>query len=69
MSPDHINPMQWHQAIGLARQACARVYRDGGSPGDAMTAFGLTAAASAGWSKAVAQIAEALCAEPLRRAA
>ena len=32
MSPHHINPLQWHQAVGVARQSCARFFRDGGSP-------------------------------------
>lgn len=70
-APTHINPMQWHQAIGIARQSCARVFRDGGAPADALAAFGLAALAEApiGWSHAVDQIAERLCANPLRKAA
>lgn len=28
----HINPVQWHQAVGYARQACARFFRDGSTP-------------------------------------
>jgi len=68
--PDHINPAQWHQSLGYARQACARIFRDGGTPGDALTAFGL--AGNHGvkdWSKAVEMIAEMLCAQPARKAA
>ncbi len=41
MTPDHINPIQWHQANSIARQSCARFFRDGGTPADAMRAFGL----------------------------
>lgn len=71
MSPDHVNPLQWHQAIGFARQSCARVFRDGGSPADALSAFGLAcdAASPADWDKAVAAIAALLCAQPRRLAA
>lgn len=70
-SPDHINPLQWHQAIGVARQACARFFRDGGSPTDAVKAFGALEAATAqrlDWARAVDQIAERLCAPPARAA-
>ena len=69
LGPDHINPVQWHQSLGYARQACARVFRDGGAPRDALEAFGLTAPNGADWSKAVETIAEVLCARPLRKAA
>ena len=69
------DPAQWHQAIGIARQACARVFRDGGSPADALGLFGLGRGVRDGgalapdWSKAVSEIAELLCSSPLRRAA
>lgn len=64
MSHDHINPLQWHQALGLARQSCARIFRDGGTPDEALAAFGLartSAGRSADWSKVVEMIAESLC--------
>jgi hypothetical protein len=70
MSPRYINPVQWQQAMGYARQACARVFRDGGSPAEALSAFGLSSAdPSADWSIAVDRIAQSLCAPPLRKAA
>lgn len=71
MIPDHINPLQWHQAQGVARQTCARLFRDGRTPSDAAEAFGIPADAHAAldWVKAVDLIATALCAEPMRRAA
>ena len=67
----HIDPAQWNQAIGVARQSCARIFRDGGSPTDALRAFGLAATVSgkSDWSKTVGLIAESLCASPMRRAA
>ena len=63
MTPNHINPVQWSQAIGYARQSCARIYRDGGTPRDAMRAFGLSAreAARSDWDRAVETIAISLC--------
>ncbi len=72
-NPDYINPLQWHEAMGIARQSCARVFRDGGTPGDALRAFGLGTDARAlretSWDKVVARVAEALCAKPMRHAA
>lgn len=71
MFPEHINPMQWHQSVGFARQSCARFFRDGRTAADAMRAFGLSVDqdASPDWGKAVDAIAEVLCAQPLRKAA
>lgn len=67
--PRHVNPAHWHQSVGYARQACARVFRDGGSPAEAVAAFGIKAEGRPDWSRAVEQIAEALCARPARRVA
>ncbi|HMN38182.1 MAG TPA: hypothetical protein PKD49_10820 [Hyphomicrobium sp.] len=69
--PDHVNPIQWHQALAVSRQTCARVFRDGGTPAEALAAFGLTAAGeeTPNWDKAVDQIAAVICAHPMARAA
>jgi hypothetical protein len=66
-----INPLQWHPAMGVARQICARVFRDGGTPADAVTAFGLSIGGSKTltWSKAVEAIAHGLCLNMARKAA
>lgn len=70
MFPRHINPLQWSQSVGYARQVCARIFRDGGSPAEALRAFGLgVPAADTDWSTAVDRIAQALCAAPQRKAA
>ena len=70
MSPRYINPMQWQQAMGYARQVCARIFRDGGNPADAVRAFGLpTSDPATDWSIAVDRIAQSLCAPALRKAA
>ncbi len=64
-TPAHVDQMQWHQTVGYARQICARVFRDGGSPADALEAFGLKRFANetgCDWSKAVDLIAEVMCA-------
>jgi hypothetical protein len=63
--------MQWYQAVGYARQSCARVFRDGGTPLDAIRAFdiGENERASNDWGKAVEVIAEILCAQTVKRAA
>jgi hypothetical protein len=58
MTPHNVNPVQWQQNVGLARQACARIFRDGGSPADALSAFGLDAAsAPSDWSVIVDRVA------------
>ena len=64
----HLNPVQWNQAQGLSRQSCARIFRDGGTPADALAAFGLgaNAADTIDWSKAVDLIAQQLCASAPR---
>ena len=67
--PDHVNPVLWQQSVGIARQACARIFRDGGTPRTALDAFGLRSVAASDWSRAVSLIAEALSSRPVRRAA
>jgi hypothetical protein len=69
--PDHLNPIQWQQAVAVSRQSCARVFRDGGTAIDALAAFGLKASTGevVSWEKAVDHIAAELCAHPLPRAA
>jgi hypothetical protein len=65
----HINSVQWEQAVGYARETCARIFRDGGSPRAALGTFGLSIAEPVDWSTAVDRIALVLCATPRRKAA
>jgi hypothetical protein len=71
MSPKNINSVQWTQALGYSRQSCARVFRDGGTPSDALAAFGLDLAdvGAVEWARAVDLIATSLCQRPLALAA
>ena len=69
MFPRHISTVQWEQAVGYARQVCARIFRDGGTPAAALGAFGLPAETGADWSTAVDRIAQILCAPRQRKAA
>ena len=71
MTPHHITAVQWEHALSVARQACARIFRDGGAPSDALDAFGLGHDDDdrRDWSRAVELIAETICAQPSRRAA
>ena len=49
-------------ATTIARQICARVFRDGGAPADALDAYGLAHEDVQGnWRAAVDLIAAALC--------
>lgn len=63
MMSHHTNAAQMNHAMGYARQTCARIFRDGGSPTDALAAFGLRGRARAekDWSRAVEDIAQSLC--------
>jgi hypothetical protein len=67
--PDHLNPIQWHQALAVSRQTCARVFRDGGTPLEALASFGIAGTHDVSWDRAVDLIAEKLCAHPVARAA
>jgi hypothetical protein len=69
MSPRYINPVQWQQAMGYARLACARIFRDGGSPRAALSTFGLNGTDTPDWSTAVDRIALVLCTAQQRKAA
>ncbi len=69
MTRQYINPQQWQNNVSIARAACARIFRDGGRPVDALAVFGLESSTGSDWSRAVDLIAEALSAQPLRRAA
>ena len=66
-----INSVHWHQSQGVARQTCARFFRDGLKPVDAMRAFGLETGEVDGsdWSRAVEAIANVMTAAPQRRVA
>lgn len=69
--PAHVNPIQWHQALSVSRQTCARVFRDGGSPREALAAFSVNVPNDEAptWERAVDLIAAELCAHPMARAA
>jgi hypothetical protein len=71
MSFNHINPLQWNQALGVARASCARFFRDGGAPADALRAFGIAVddRTTLDWGRAVEAITDSLCAAPMKRAA
>jgi len=62
MTMQSMNTAEWDHATGVARQVCARVFRDGGAPADALDAFGLAHEDIQGnWRAAVERIAHALC--------
>ncbi len=69
LGPQNVNPILWNQSVGYARQICARIFRDGGSPADAVVAFEIAGEKATDWSKAVELIAEALSSAPTKRAA
>jgi hypothetical protein len=67
LEPQHVHPRQWHQAIALAREVCARYFVDGRSPADAVRAHGLAFPENAGWAYAVNMLAELNCAPAASR--
>jgi hypothetical protein len=67
--PDYLSPIQWHQAVAVSREQCARIFRDGGAPTDALLAFGLHGETGANWERVVDLIAAELCAHPIKHAA
>jgi hypothetical protein len=67
LEPRHVQPRQWHQAIGLAREVCARYFLDGRSPADVVRAHGLAPLDTGGWAHAVNMLAELHCAPAARR--
>ena len=68
--PEYLSPIQWQQAIAVSRQECARIFRDGGSASDALSAFNLAPSTTApDWNISVNRIAEALCVSQQRKAA
>lgn len=72
MTMPPIDDLQWEQALAIARQSCAAVFRDGGTPGDAMAVFGLKVEPSDGhsdWSRVVESIALLYCQSQDRHAA
>ncbi len=66
MKPEHIHDLQWAQALAIARQTCAGIFKDGGVPKDALKAFGLAPdlGPAADWSRTVEAIAQVLCQGP-----
>jgi hypothetical protein len=66
--PDHVNPIQWQQAVGVARQISARVFRDGGTPAEALASVGGQSDSEMTWEKAVDLMAAELCIHPLSQA-
>ena len=69
---------EYEHATSVARQICARVFRDGGAPAEALEAFGIAHAdIASGWRDAVDRIAHELVHSqsrvtnviPMRRAA
>ncbi len=68
-TPSHLNSMQWQQALAVSRDVCARVFRDGGTPKEALASFGLAVAQNVNWDRAVDMIAEEICTHPIAQAA
>jgi hypothetical protein len=70
-SPAHSNSMQWHYTQSIARETCARVFREGGLPADALQEFDIKSSETSklGWGRAVELITESLCQLPLKIAA
>jgi hypothetical protein len=60
---NQINPAQWTEAVGRAHHYCTAIDRRGGTPKDAVRAYGLFKLENepADWDKAKQIIALAMC--------
>jgi hypothetical protein len=67
--PDHINPIQWQQALAVSRQTCAQVFREGGTAAEALAVLDLEHDEAVTWEKAVDRIAARICSHQIARAA
>jgi hypothetical protein len=66
---DQVSTLEWHNALAASREGCARVFRDGGVPADALVAYGVARQDEVNWTQAVELIAQELCQQPFRHAA
>jgi hypothetical protein len=62
LEPRHVHPLRWRQAIDVARETCARFFRDGRSLADTMRAYGFAPSRAADWAQAINLIADLHCA-------
>jgi hypothetical protein len=58
LEPRHVHPVRWHQSVEVARETCARFFRDGRAPTDAVRAHGIASSALTDWAGAVNALAE-----------
>ncbi|MCF6199031.1 MAG: hypothetical protein L3J67_06460 [Hyphomicrobiaceae bacterium] len=63
ITQNQINPAQWTEAVGRAHNYCEAIDRRGGSPKDAVRAYGLFKLENdpSDWDKAELIIALAMC--------
>lgn len=69
LEPRHVRPQQWRQTVDVARETCARFFRDGRSPADALRAYRMAPSGLVDWGYAVNVIAEIRCAPATSRVA
>lgn len=60
----HIDPAEWAMAVEQARHVCARLFRDGATPADALVAMGVSPVSGNenDWATTVDKIARLVCA-------
>ena len=62
LEPQHVHPLRWRHAVDVSRETCARFFRDGRSPADAVRSCGLALPGATTWAQAVNMLAELHCA-------
>lgn len=68
--PDYVNPVEWELALSMARSICADMFRKGGTPLDALRAYGIERSFShPNWQNAIDIIALANCHRAVAQAA
>lgn len=60
--PDYVNPIEWELALSMARSICADVFREGGTPKDALRTYGVRQTLThPNWQTAIDIIAYSNC--------
>lgn len=68
--PFNLNPVEWELALSMARSICADIFKKGGTPADALTAYGMRRSYShPNWQNAIDAIAYSNCHLSTERAA
>lgn len=69
--PLHINPVEWENALSMARSICAGLFKKGSTAQEALRLYGVpqTAGTTGNWQTAIEAIAYMHCQHRMKNAA